>query len=183
MVFNTTSFFAGVGTALAAITLGFAGGAMITISPKMEPNRLERVAASAPVITPAAAAKTEAPATPSVPAAKTEIAETTASPDRVISLTPAPNSPQAFPLEPQPVMAKDDVASQIDNAKKARDADLKKEAELKKAERRAEQRRERRKQQKIQAATNSVRQMQLDGDLREVSSSDVTPRFGFFGND
>jgi hypothetical protein len=95
MAFNTTSFFAGVGTAFAAITLGFAGGAMITISPKMEPNRLERVAASAPVITPVAAAKIEAPATPSVPAAKTETAETTASPDRVISLTPAPSRDRA----------------------------------------------------------------------------------------
>jgi hypothetical protein len=74
MAFNTTSFFAGVGTVFAAITLGFAGGAMITTSPKVEPNRLERVAASAPVI----AARTEAPATPLVPAIKPETPETTA---------------------------------------------------------------------------------------------------------
>jgi hypothetical protein len=79
-------------------------------------------------------------------------------------------------------MAKDDVASQIDNVKKARDAELKKEADLKKAERRAEQRRERRKQQQIQAA-NAVRQMRLDGDLQVVSQGDVSSRIGFFGND
>jgi hypothetical protein len=175
MAFNTTSFFAGVGTVFAAITLGFAGGAMITNPPKVEPNRLDRVAASAPVTTPVAAAKTEAPASPSVPAAKTETAETTAAPERVISLTPAPNLPQTFPPQPQPVMAKDDVASQIDNAK-VRDAELKKEAEPKKAERRAEQRRERRKQQKIRAATtNAVRRMQLDGDLREFVLTFPTP--------
>jgi type IV secretory pathway VirB10-like protein len=178
MAFNTTSFFAGVGTVFAAITLGFAGGAMITTSPKVEPNRLERVAASAPVI----AARTEAPATPLVPAIKTETPETTAAPDRVISLTLTPDSPQTLPPRPQSVMAKDDVASQIDNAKKARDAELKKEADLKKAERRAEQRRERRKQQQIQAA-NAVRQMRLDGDPQVVSQGDVSSRIGFFGND
>jgi hypothetical protein len=36
-------FFAGVGTVVAAMTIGFAGGTMITISPQVEPNRLEPV--------------------------------------------------------------------------------------------------------------------------------------------
>jgi len=36
MTFNTTSFLAGVGTMFAAVALGFAGGAMITTSPKLE---------------------------------------------------------------------------------------------------------------------------------------------------
>ncbi len=78
------------------------------------------------------------------------------------------------------------MASQVDNAKKAREAELKKEADLRKAEqRRAQQRRERRKQQEIQAAANAVRQMQANGELRQVSreaSQDAGPRFGFFGD-
>lgn len=192
MAFNTTSFFAGVGTVFAAVILGFAGGAMITTPPKMEPNRVERVAASSPLV----AAKTDAPATPSA-----QTSETTPAPDRVISLPqkpdtsqaalpePPPVAPQPQPVvapQPQPVMAKDDVASQVDNAKKAREAELKKEADLRKAEqRRAQQRRERRKQQEIQAAANAVRQMQANGELRQVSreaSQDAGPRFGFFGD-
>lgn len=175
MAFNTTSFFAGVGTVFAAITIGFAGGAMITTSPKLEPNRLERVTTSAAVITP------NTSATSSVPAAKTETAETAAAPDRVISLTQAPDSPQTLPPQPQPVTANNNIGSQNDVSKNARDAELKKETDLKKAERRAEQRRERRKQ--IQAATNAVRQMRLNGDLQVVSQGDGSPRFGFFGND
>lgn len=176
MAFNTTSFFAGVGTVFAAVTIGFAGGAMITTSPKLEPNRLERVAASAAVITP------NTSVTPSVPAAKTET-KTAAAPDRVISLTPAPDYPQTLSPQPQPATANDDVGSQIDVSKNVRDAGLQKEADLKKAERRAERRRERRKQQQIQAATNAVRQMRLNGDLQVVSQGDGSPRFGFFGND
>ncbi len=184
MAFNTTSFFAGVGTVFAAVMIGFAGGAMITTPPRLEPNRVERVAASTPVV----AAKTETPIAPSVPAAKTETSETTAAPDRVISLPPKSESsqaalpaPQPVAPQPQPVVAKDDIGSQVDNAKKAREAELKKEADLKKAERRAQQRRERRKQQEIQAAANAVRQMQANGELRQVSQ-DAGPRFGFFGD-
>ena len=199
MAFNTTSFLAGVGTVFAAVMLGFAGGAMITTSPKVEPNRVERVAGSAPVVS----AKTETQASPAVPAAsvspaKPATAETAAGPDRVISLPPKPDSPQAVPSQlvaqpqpvspqPQPVMAKDDAGAQADNAKKVRDPELKKEAELKKAQRRAEARRERRKQQEIQAAANAVRQLRADGGLRDVSqevvtSREVSPRFGFFGD-
>jgi hypothetical protein len=188
MAFNMTSFFAGVGTVFAAVMIGFAGGAMITTPPKLEPNRVERVAASTPVV----AAKTEAPIAPSVPAAKTETSETTVTPDRVISLPPKPESsqaalpaPQPVAPQPQPVMARDDLGSQIDNAKRAREAELKKEADLRKTERRAQQRRERRKQQEIQAAANAVRQMQANGELRQVSrevSQDAGPRFGFFGD-
>lgn len=45
MAFNSSSYFVGVGTAFAAIAIGFAGGAMITTSTVQPPNRLERVAA------------------------------------------------------------------------------------------------------------------------------------------
>lgn len=43
MAFSGSSYFAGVGTAFAAIALGFAGGALITTSAVQPPNRLERV--------------------------------------------------------------------------------------------------------------------------------------------
>jgi hypothetical protein len=43
MTFSNLSYFAGVGTAFAAIALGFAGGAMLTTSAVQPPNRLERL--------------------------------------------------------------------------------------------------------------------------------------------
>jgi hypothetical protein len=79
------------------------------------------------------------------------------------------------------VTARDDRPSQVDNAIKVREGELRKEAELKKAERRAE-RRERRKRQDIEAAANAVRQMQRDGGIQEVSQRDDSPRLGFFSN-
>jgi hypothetical protein len=210
MAFSTTSFFAGVVTVFAAVTIGFAGGALIkTSSPKMEPNRLERVAASSPAVI-AAATKAETPAVPSVPtikaeapavpsvpiakveapavpavqaAARNETAETTATPDRVVAMTPAPASPQVAPAQPQPVVAREEMASQIDNAKRLRETELRKQADVRESERRAEQRRERRKRQEIDAAVDAVKRMKRDGVLQEAAQQDETPRFGFFGHD
>jgi hypothetical protein len=208
MAFSTTSFFAGVGTVFAAVTIGFAGGALLTTSsPKMEPNRLERVAASNPPTVAATKAETpavpsvptikaEAPAVPAVPvakveappvpavqaAARNETAETTAMPDRVVAMTPAPASPQVAPAQPQPpVVARKDMASLIDNAKRLRETELRKQADLRESERRAEQRR--RKRQEIDAAVDAVRRMKRDGVLQEAAQQDEAPRFGFFGHD
>jgi hypothetical protein len=202
MAFSTTSFFAGVGTVFAAITIGFAGGALISTSPKMEPNRLERVAAgtSVPV---AAATKTEKPEVPSVPAEKAEVQavppavtaknetpetknetpETTTPSERVVSTPPAPASQPAVPPQPQPAVAREDVGAQIDNAKKLREGELRKQAELRESDRRAEQRRERRKRQEIDAAVDAVKRMQRDGVLQQATQQDEGPRFGFFGHD
>jgi hypothetical protein len=195
MAFNTTSFFAGVGTVFAAVMIGFAGGALIhTPSPKMEPNRLERVASSTPAVI-AAATKAETPAVPSVPTIKAEAPavpsllaanatpEIVPSPDRVATTAPAPASPQVIPPQPQPVVARDDVASQFDNAKKVREGELRKQAELKESERRAEQRR--RKRQEVAAAVDAVKRMKRDGVLQEAAQQDEAPRLGlgFFGHD
>jgi hypothetical protein len=195
MAFSSTSFYAGVGTVIAAVTIGFAGGAMFTTSPKMEPNRLERLAASNP---PAVAAKAETPPVPSVPAAeappvpsvvaaKSETAQTPA-PDRMIATTQPPVSqpPVSQPVappQPQPVVLRDDAASQIDNAKKVREGELRKQAELKDFERRGQQRRERKKRQEIDAAVTAVKQMKRDGVLQEVTQQDETPRPGLFGDE
>jgi hypothetical protein len=121
MAFSTTSFFAGVGTVFAAITIGFAGGAMITTSPKLEPNRLERVAASAPAVTPSAPA-TRLASIPVATEAKTETPEPAPATDRVIATAPAPSAQPSAPPQPQPVTAKDDSAPQIGSASKIRKA-------------------------------------------------------------
>jgi hypothetical protein len=179
MAFSATSFFGGIGTAFVAIAMGFAGGAMISTSPKLEPNRLERLAANVPV----ASTKPETSATPSVPAAapvpvaRADAPEAAPAADRVIAMMPPQNSEPSVPLRPQPPVATDDVAARSDNVKKVREDEVRKDRE-----RRAEVRRERRKRQEIQAAANAVRQMQRDGAIEEVSQREETPRFGFFGN-
>jgi len=198
MAFSTTSFFAGVGTVFIAVTLGFLGGAMITTSPQMEPNRLERVAAGAQATARDASVKAAAPEARSVTAAtqsqepsvaaNTEPAPT--SPDRVITLAPAPSSPQAIApqaVAPQPaadtalpVLARDESASQAGSIKKARDDEVKK---AKTAARRAERRRERRARE-IEAVENSVLQMPRDGRAQEMPQRyDGNPRLVFFGNE
>jgi hypothetical protein len=186
MAFSSTSFIAGVGSVVAIVTVGFAGGAMLApSSPKMEPNRLERIAsANAPAIS----AKTETPPVPSmapVPqpvVAKSETAEMPA-PDRSIATTPAAVAQPVVPASPQPVVAREDVTSQIENAKKLREGELRKQAEFRESERRAEARRERRKRQEIDAAADAVRQMKRDGVLQQVTQQDDTPRPGLFGDD
>ena len=88
--FSTTSFLAGVGTVFAAVTIGFAGGALITTSPRMEQNRVERVAShtppaeNTPVPTPAPiVVRAETPANP--PASATPApTETSPAPQRVM---------------------------------------------------------------------------------------------------
>ena|ERR1700674_5192351 len=194
MAFSTTSFFAGVGTVFAAVTIGFAGGAMITTSPKLEPNRLERVAASAPAVTPSAKAETPAtpPATPVATEAKAETPDPAPATDRVIAMAPAPSAQPSAPPQPQPVTAKDDSAPQIGSVSKIRESELRREREkdsmVQRTERRAEARPQLRKRQEIEAAANAVRQMQRDNAVQEVSQRDDSPRdgssrLGFFGNE
>jgi hypothetical protein len=184
MAFSMTSFFAGVGTVLAALTIGFAGGTMINSSPKLEPDRLERVAANDPPVT-SAAVKVESPAVHLAPTARAETTETAPAPDRVIAMTPpSSSSQQTAPPPPQPVMAKDDSASQIDSATKVSESELRKPKEnvSHRAERRARARLERRERQEIQAAANAARKLQRDGILQDLSQRDDSPRLGFFGN-
>jgi outer membrane biosynthesis protein TonB len=106
--FSTTSFLAGVGTVFAAVTIGFAGGALITTSPKTELNRVERAASqtppaqNTPVPPPAPiVARAETPASPPAPATTT-LTETSPAPDRVIAMTPAPAPQSAATQTPAP---------------------------------------------------------------------------------
>jgi hypothetical protein len=65
MAFSGSSYFFGIGTAFAAIAVGFAGGAMITTSTVQPPNRLERVAVGA--VVPSEQANTTKPAPQNTP--------------------------------------------------------------------------------------------------------------------
>jgi len=71
MAFSGSSYFFGIGTAFAAIAVGFAGGAMVTTSAVQPPNRLERVAVGtvAPSDTPQSSEQpnTAKPASPETP--------------------------------------------------------------------------------------------------------------------
>jgi hypothetical protein len=210
MTFSASSFFAGVGTVFAAVVIGFAGGATLTTSSKVDPpNRLERVAAGAaapaaplptaepkPAVPPApAAAAAPLPAAPAVEA-RNDAAQTPSSPDRVVSLAPtsqpAETPKPAVASQPPPAAANDDTASKSDT-QKAREAEARKEAAAKRAERRAEWRRKR---QDPESAANAVRQMRRDDSSQEVFQREViqrddnprfqrddSPRFGFFGDD
>jgi hypothetical protein len=196
MTFNTTSFMAGAGTVFAAVVLGFVGGAMITSRSTVEPNRVERVAATAsheasPAPTPEAP-RTDAAAGPTTVTTKAPVEPAAASDkppapaDRVISLSPASSSPQPSAAETaKPMVARDD--SEDDAAKTvrnetARNEELRKAAAARAAERRAERRRERRKRD-LQAAENAVMQMQREDSPPYGRELYERPRVGFSGND
>jgi len=200
MSFNTSSYFAGVGTVFVAVTLGFAGGYAISNSTQKQepPNRLERVAANAPVPSPSSAeaavpvAKPDKSAVP-LPVATAEPAPSQAAPPQAAPPQTAPSPPiaaqQPPPAQEQaaqppaaaaapPVVARDDAAELA----KIREADLKA-AERKRAQRRKWAERQRH-QQDLDAATAQVRQIDRgDGELVVQRGPMETPRFGFFGND
>jgi type IV secretory pathway VirB10-like protein len=190
MSFSTTSYLAGVGSVIAALTIGFSGGFFIATPPQyVEQNRLQRVTSSAPVANPA-------PQAAVLP--KPAITEA-----RVINMEPPPPAAgQPTPPETIPVMAKavdpeptqalakpEPVRAAIEqdrgsesnvNAEKLRIADAKA-AERKRNE--ARKFAERRKQREIGAATVAVKRMLRDRDPQQVADGIETPRFGFFGQD
>jgi hypothetical protein len=114
MAFNSTSYFVGIGTAFAAIAIGFAGGAMITTSAVQPPNRLEQVAAgkalppsSNPTNSIASSNKAPEVSSPTAPTAQEPTAQTAATapspPPAVVAA--APSAPAADPppvQQPQP---------------------------------------------------------------------------------
>jgi hypothetical protein len=208
MSFNTTSYFAGVATVFAAVTFGLAGGFIMsnpTHKPE-SPNRIERVAANAPLAYPngdqaatpvpqsaPAAHDSAAPdATPKDATPRDAAAAAPASapaPQAVAQQQPAPQpvAPQQPPAQessvqqvaaaPAPAVAKDDAAELA----KIREADLKA-SERRRAHRRWAERQ--RHQQEFDPATAQVRQIYRgDGDEVVQRVPVETPRFGLFGND
>jgi hypothetical protein len=206
MAFNPVSYFAGIGTVAVAIALGFGGGLLMTNSVQKPepPNRLERVASSAPLASPSApqasASTTQASIAPEATPAPVPEPRSSASPQQV---TP-PQPPQPPPVETtqaanqqQPAVANDPPppsAREVAAKPQDQDNDARKTAERKQAERRKWAERKRR-QQELENATVEVRRIDRDDvrridrddhrdDLgREVVQRDIveTPRFGFFG--
>ena len=210
MSFNTTSYLAGVGTVVAALTIGFSGGFFLANpTQNTEQNRLQRVTSSAPISSPAPQAATtpkpeitEANATPApIQAAQQPAVQVTQTPSRVEPIAVVAKSVEPAPapiMTPAPVMAKAPEASLPEpvgaapeqeraasaNAEKLRAAEAK--AEAKAAERkRAEARKlaERRKQKEIETATVAVKRMLRDREPQQVADGFESPRFGFFGQD
>lgn len=99
MAFSGSSYFFGIGTAFAAIAVGFAGGAMVTTSGVQPPNRLERVAVG--TVVPSDQANTAKPASQDPP------------PSPVTAATPpAPAAdPQPSPQPAAPTAAKTDATN------------------------------------------------------------------------
>jgi hypothetical protein len=181
MPFNTTSYFAGVATAFAAIALGFAGGfAVSNPTQKVEPpNRVERVAASAPLPNPQSV---QAGASIQRPDAAASVA-----PAAVTESAPAPQPVEQPPAQEQ--SAQQPAAVPVPAvARDAAESARTREVELRAAERRRAQHRKwaerQHHQQELDAATAQVRQTDRGEDERVVRREPVAmPRFGLFGDD
>jgi type IV secretory pathway VirB10-like protein len=187
MKFNTTSYLAGVGSVVAVLSTGFAGGYFLANPAQNDPpNRLQRVASNATLPNPA----------PQIAVSpKQQLAEAPTAPAPVTSSAPpAPVLQQ--PAQPDPVVAKAPepvraVAEQQDVAtvkpEKLRAAETNRAAEKKRMEARAIAERQR-KQKEIEIATVAVRRLLHNRDVQEVVETDdaeprgsETPRFGLFG--
>jgi hypothetical protein len=198
MAFNTTSYLAGVGSVVAALTIGFSSGFFFAAPTQNDPpNRLQRVASTAPLANPVSA--------PAAPAQKQDIPpeEIAATAPPTAALTPVAVAPtpstaasvaqQAAPPEPPSVVAKSsepappaaerEHVAQI-SAEKLRAAEAGRAAEKKRIEARKLAERQRR-QREVQEAAAAVKRMMRDRDVQQVADRDEagfdTPRFGFFG--
>lgn len=185
MPFSTKSYLAGVGTVVAAVTIGFSGGFFLAPSTDhADQNRLQRVTSSAPISSPAP----QAAATP-----KLEITEASAAPASAIPPPPRMIPVMAKAVEPeQPaVMAKapEPDRAPLEQGRNGRgevNTEKKRAAEVRAEERkRAREQRsaERRKQREIALATVAVKRMLRDGAPQQVADRTESPRFGFFGED
>jgi type IV secretory pathway VirB10-like protein len=112
MAFSSSSYFVGVGTAFAAIAVGFAGGAMITTNAVQPPNKLEQRAASNATppssVTPATTASSSA-----VPQQANVTTPATQPPAQVQATAPVAPAADSPPVQqPQPAAP---VAAKIDS--------------------------------------------------------------------
>jgi hypothetical protein len=187
MAFNTTSYLAGIGSVVVVLSTGFAGGYFLANPAQNDaPNRLQRVAASAPLPTPASQ-PTNSP--------KQEVAEAPSATPAVAPPQPAPSQPalpqqaaQQAPVSIVPVVAKD---SEPDHGAieqdKLRAAEISRAAERKKIEARKIAERQR-KQREIEYAAAAVKRMLHDRNAQQMVENDgpetaapESPRFSFFG--
>ena len=202
MAFNTTSYLAGVGSVVAALTIGFSSGFFFAAPKQNEPpNRLQRVASTAPLANPvsvsgpppkqeiaeqdtAPAPPTASPATAAPTAASTPVV-VAPSPSTTASVAaPAPGTQQFAPPEPPSVVAKsfepapsaaerDRIAQATADktAEKIRAAEAGRAAEKKRNETRKLAERQRR-QREVQEAALAVKRMLRDRDVQQVADRD-----------
>jgi hypothetical protein len=194
MALNTTSFLAGVGSVVAVLSTGLAGGYFLAANPSHidPPNRLQRVAAAnqdskptpvtadaKPEFKPevvAAAAPIAAPAP-----ATTQAAQTATQPAAAPAAQPAVATPEARASEPARTVAVQETAAPAPTAKPGTDAkangekanaDKARSAEARAVEKkRAETRKiaeQQRKQRELEVATIAVRRL-----IHERDPSDV----------
>jgi hypothetical protein len=190
MAFSGSSYFAGIGTAFAAIAVGFAGGAMVTTRAVQPPNRLERVAAPvAPTNAdpaPAAVASSSAEQANTVKPSQQE-----APPSSAVAAAPTDVSkPNPQPQAAAPVVVKTDTATNVQEQPAptaARSADANKDSSRKRADgrkssddRKISDRRRRQPDQderRLDEAANAVRQMPRGYPAEEIVERDASPRF------
>jgi hypothetical protein len=183
MAFSTTSYLAGIGSVVVVLSTGFAGGYFLANPAHNDPpNRLQRVAASAPLPTPAS----QPTNSPSL-----DVAE--AAP----LATPAAARPQSAPPQPAeeqaPVSAAQVAARESEpdlgavERDRLRSAEISRGAEKKKIEARKIAERQR-KQREIEYAAAAVKRMLHDRDAQQMVENDGpetaapdAPRFSFFG--
>ena len=177
MAFNTASYFAGVGSVFGAVILGFAGGATITTTARIDPpNRLERVMSSAPLASPTSGG---------ISVQQTDLAAKQMPPSSVNTNTVAVANPvlpdsrvaEDHPATPAAVLVKE--PEQDPDLTKLRAVEMRRIADRKRIEARRSS--ERKKRKEIEAAVNAVRRMKSDGVIQEVA--DQSSSFGFFGSD
>jgi hypothetical protein len=97
MAFSSSSFFVGVGTVAAAISLGFAGGAMLTTSTVQPQNRLEPVTTAAAPPSSVSSSKASEQANMTTPPAQPQTPATAPSAP-VADSTPVPQPSPAAPV-------------------------------------------------------------------------------------
>jgi hypothetical protein len=192
MAFSTTSYLAGIGSVVVVLSTGFAGGYFLAKPAQNDPpNRLQRVAASAPLPTPASQ-PTNSP--------RQEVAEaapTTTPAEAAPPATPAVAPPQSTPPQPvaqqapipaAPVVARDSEPDRgAVEQDRLRAAEISRGAEKKKIEARKIAERQRN-QREIEYAAAAVKRMLHDRNAQQMVENDgpetaapEAPRFSFFG--
>lgn len=182
MKLNTVSYFAGIGTVVAALTVGF-GGALLIVGPSHQNeyrNRVQQVMAHPPASPIATAVKTEVLVATDVTPASSEqptVHEPSPEPTLGMAKVEVPEASKSDPQHQSPIPIKE---PEVVNRVKLR------ELEVKHAVDRENQRKwaERKRRQEIAAATISVKRMLQDNRVRQVVQleNNGPARLGFFGN-
>lgn len=173
MPFSTKSYLAGVGTVIAALTVGFSSGFFLAPSTEhVEQNRLQRITSSAPI------------ANPTPQAAVTPVRSI----ELVAAAAPAPSTQRPARTEAIPVMARavEPAPAQLEATATTPEVSTEKTRAEAKAERkraREQRRAERRKQREIALATVAAKRMLRDRDPQQVADRTESSKFGFFGED